>query len=279
MPESDSGKMLSILTFDLEEWFHILDIDSLSEVQKWSQYEVRIYENTQRILNFLRNEKLTATFFVLAWIGEKYPDLVQVIANEGHEIGCHSFNHGLIYKSPPELFREDLKRSIDTLQCITNQKIRAFRAPGFSITRETLWAFRILAEEGIEVDSSIFPALRNHGGIKGFGVDHPFLIKLGDKTIKEFPINMYRFGRLKIPFSGGGYFRLLPYPAILFFANRADYLMTYFHPRDFDPNQPVLRDIPLFRKFTSYYGIKGAFEKLEKLPISTILSTLAPPSP
>lgn len=258
------GKKLCILTIDLEEWFHILDVEPLTEHERWDHFETRIYKNTYRLLDFLKNRNLKATFFVLGWVAQKYPDLVSSIFQQGHEIGTHSLNHILIYKSSPESFRRDIRQSIDVIQDITNRKVRAFRAPGFSIKKETFWAFDILSQEGIEVDSSIFPASRGHGGIRDFTIDFPFRIKVRDTIIKEFPINIFSIGRLKIPFTGGGYFRIIPPFLSFYFADRCDYIMIYFHPRDFDPDQPIIPEIPLNRKFKSYYGIKGAFKKFEK---------------
>jgi len=258
-------KKLFILTFDLEEWFHILDIDSLEDKSRWDHFDVRIYENTQRVLDVLKKNNLKTTFFVLGWAARKYPDLVRSISEQGHEIGSHSLEHILIYKTSPKLFREDLRKSIDTIQNIINKKVRAFRAAGFSITKETFWAFDILAEEGIEIDSSIFPASRGHGGIKDFVLDHPFRIKAGKKIIKEFPINVFRLGKFKIPFSGGGYFRIIPFWVIVYLCKKSDYFLGYFHPRDFDPNQPVLNELPLIRKFKSYTGLKGSIKRFNSI--------------
>lgn len=257
----NSDNKTSILTFDLEEWFHILDIASLEDKSRWDHFEVRIYKNTERILDLLRENNLMTTFFVLGWAAKKYPDLVRMITDQGHEIGSHSQDHTLVYKSDPKTFREDLRTSIAILQDITQKKVRAYRAPGFSITLETPWAFEILAEEGIEIDSSVFPASRGHGGIKDFHLDRPFRIKTGGTIIKEFPVNVFKIGAFKIPFSGGGYFRILPFRAILSFSDRSEYILTYFHPRDFDPDQPVLGDLPLIRKLKSYGGLKKSMKR------------------
>jgi hypothetical protein len=120
-----------------------------------------------------------------------------------------------------------------------------------------------LAEEGIEIDSSIFPASRGHGGIKDFALDHPFCISACGNIIREFPINVFRIANLKIPFSGGGYFRFFPIQMILYFMDKSDYVMTYFHPQDFDLSQPVLDDLPLLRRIKSYWGIKYSLNKFE----------------
>ena len=262
--EKNSNQKISILTFDLEEWFHILDIASLEDKARWDRFEVRIHENTERILNILQENGLKTTFFVLGWAAQKYPDLVRTISAQGHEIGTHSLDHILIYKSTPEAFRKDLRISIATLQDIVQKKVRAYRAPGFSVTEETPWAFQIMAEEGIEIDSSVFPASRGHGGMKNFAFDRPFRINVDGKIIKEFPISVYKWGRFKIPFSGGGYFRILPFRTILSFCDRSEYILTYFHPRDFDPGQPKLDDLPLLRKLKSYGGLKRSVKRFHR---------------
>jgi polysaccharide deacetylase family protein (PEP-CTERM system associated) len=259
-----NDKKLFILTFDVEEWFHILDIDELESHERWEHFEVRIFENTYRILELLDRHGLKATFFILGWAAKKYPELIRAIAEQGHQLGTHSLHHRLIYKTSPEVFQQDLRESIAILEDITGEKVKAYRAPGFSMTRETFWAFDILVEEGIEIDSSIFPATRGHGGIKDFIYDSPFRIDVGGHFIKEFPLNIAKMAKLRIPFSGGGYFRILPFPVIGFFSRISDYLITYFHPRDFDPDQPVLEVLPLVRRWKSYTGLKGSFNRLDK---------------
>lgn len=265
MQGKNSGKDIFILSFDVEEWFHLLDIDFLENEKNWHGYEKRLYRSCFKILEFLRCNNLSATCFVLGWIAERYPDLIREIVNYGHEIGSHSYNHILIYNSSKKLFRDDLRKSIDIIQNITNKKVRSFRAPGFSIKDETLWAFKVLAEEGINIDSSVFPALRGHGGIKVINIDRPFLIKVGGKFIKEFPINMFKLNIFRLPFTGGGYFRFFPYPVLKYFINKSNYAMAYFHPRDFDPHQPILKELPLFRRFKSYYGLKNSFSKFKAM--------------
>ena len=263
MAEKNSGNNnIFILTIDLEEWYHILDLDSIADHNKWEHLEVRIYDNTYKILDILGKKKIKATFFVLGWIAKKFPDLVRHISDQGHEIGSHSQNHILIYKSDYKSFKYDLQESIDTIQSIINKKVVAFRAPGFSIKEDSLWAFKIIAEAGILIDSSIFPAMRAHGGIKQFRIDSPFLLKIGEYIIQEFPINIFKLGFFKFPFSGGGYFRIIPFYIFKYFANRSNYVMTYFHPRDFDPYQPLIEGMSFIKKFKSYYGLSKSFDKL-----------------
>ncbi|SHO80626.1 Polysaccharide deacetylase [hydrothermal vent metagenome] len=252
---------MNILTFDIEEWFHILDNDSTRGAKEWSSYEYRLSVNMDRIFKLLEAKNQKATFFCLGWVAQKYPQIIKQIDNYGYEIATHSNMHQLVYEQKREEFREDLNSSIQSLEDIIGKKIITYRAPGFSITENTKWAFEEIIEAGIIRDSSIFPANRSHGGFATYGESNPSIIDINGKKLKEFPITLYK----NIIFSGGGYFRLLPYPIIKYLFKNSPTVMTYFHPRDFDATQPIIEDLSPFRKFKSYYGLKGAFNKLERL--------------
>ncbi len=255
---------MNILTFDIEEWFHLLDNDSTRTENEWKNYEVRIYENVDRILNILEESGVKATFFVIGWIAKQYPDVVKKIA-EKYEIGSHTLNHQLVWQQSPKQFREDVFSSIKLLEDITGKKVRMFRAPGFSIRKTEGWAFEILQECGIEVDSSVFPAHHAHGGMPDYGECKPSIIEYNGVKIKEFPISFKNILNKHIIFSGGGYFRLFPYFLIKKWTKeQKDYLLAYIHPRDLDSGQPMINDLPISRKFKSYIGLKGAENKLRK---------------
>jgi polysaccharide deacetylase family protein (PEP-CTERM system associated) len=254
-----------ILTFDIEDWFHILDHPATRSETQWQTFPSRLDANIERILHLLASKNLKATFFCLGWVARKHPHIIRNIVTQGHEIGCHSHHHQLVFEMTPKSFAQDLSLSLNTLQEITGDPIRIFRAPGFSIGEQEKWVFEILAAHGIEADSSIFPAPRGHGGFATFGQARPVWIESNGIRIKEFPINLFSILGRKIIFSGGGYFRLLPYPLIQAMTQRSPYVMTYFHPRDFDPGQPLVPNLPLIRRFKSYYGLQGAFNKLQRL--------------
>lgn len=259
-----SGNM-HILTFDVEEWFHLLDNDSTRTESQWSRYERRLEQNMERILRMLDKKQLKATFFCLGWVAREYPHVLRSIVAHGHELASHSDRHQLIYEQNPMEFRDDLRRSVYELENITGRKITAYRAPGFSLMDEHGWVFEALAEHGIEVDCSVFPAVRAHGGFSSFGAARPVWVESGGVRLKEFPINLFPLAGRQFMFSGGGYFRLLPYPVISYMMRRSEYVMTYFHPRDFDASQPVIGGLSWVRRFKSYYGLSGAFGKLERL--------------
>ncbi len=256
---------MNILTFDIEDWFHILDNASTRDVGDWANYSSRFEPVVDRLLAILEERKLKATFFCLGWMAERHPHVIRQIHGLGHEIGTHSYAHQLVYEQTHGQFTDDFKRSLAALEEATGEKVRAYRAPGFSLTRENRWVFDKLVEHGIEVDCSVFPAGRAHGGFADFGADGPALVETSNGQIKEFPINVWEAFGLKLVFSGGGYFRLLPYSTIRALTRRSPYLMTYFHPRDFDPGQPLIPGLNAIRRFKSYYGLGSAEGKLKRL--------------
>ena len=262
MSKRTEPEALRVLTFDLEEWFHLLDYDATRTEEQWGRFEVRIYENTERLLRILEDTGSRATFFVIGWIARTYPDLVRRIA-EKYPVGSHTENHQLVWQQTPEQFRADVRSSLHRLEDITGRKVNAFRAPGFSIRPAEKWAFEILSEEGITVDSSVFPARASHGGWPGFPAEGPSIIQGNGFAIKEFPVSVKHLAGRPFAFSGGGYFRLCPYPLLRRWTREhSDYSLTYVHPRDLDPGQPMLSGLSLLRRFKSYYGLDHAERKL-----------------
>lgn len=256
---------MNILTFDIEEWFHILDNDSTKTEKEWSNFEYRLDTNMDRIFELLERKNQTATFFCLGWVAREFPHIIKRIHDRGYEIATHSDRHQLAYEQSKIEFKLDLENSIKSIEDITGVKVTTYRAPGFSIMEENKWVFEELIKQGITTDCSIFPAKRSHGGFQSYGEAEPSILSINNQELKEFPINLNKkFGRNLI-FSGGGYFRLLPYFIIKKMMNNSNYVMTYFHPRDFDPQQPVIENLSSFRKFKSYYGLNSSFNKLEKL--------------
>lgn len=254
---------MNILTFDIEEWFHLLDNESTKGEAQWVNYESRIHNNVDRILDILDRHNTKATFFCMGWIARKYPEVIRKIS-ERYEIGSHTDMHQLVYEQGEKAFREDISSSIKLLEDISGKKVKYFRAPGFSITENEKWAFEVLVENGIEIDSSVFPAPRAHGGFPSYNAPKPSIIQYNGIQIKELPINYTTLLGKHLIFSGGGYFRLFPYPLIHKWTKNSEYLMSYLHPRDFDPKQPMIQDLPLIRKFKSYVGLKSAQSKFEK---------------
>jgi len=255
---------MKILTFDIEEWFHILDNTQTKSISEWSKFDSRIRIGMDLIYDILEKTEKSATFFVVGWMAEKYPEIIREISDRGFEIGSHTHLHQLVYEQDKKTFYNDVEKSIKTLEDCSGKKVTSFRAPGFSISENNRWAFEVLHELGIKKDSSVFPASRAHGGLPSYNLAIPSIIEYNGIKLKEFPINTHTILGKPFIFSGGGYFRLLPYKTIKNWTIQSNYVMTYFHPRDFDNDQPIVPGLSLQRRFKSYVGIKNCKPKLEK---------------
>src|SRR5690554_92446 len=255
---------MNILTFDIEEWFHLLDNASTRTEKQWCNYESRIHKNMETIFEILDKTGVKASFFVVGWIAQQYPDVVKEIADRGYEISSHTHLKQFVFEQKREVFKEDVSRSIKTLEDISGKKVRIFRAPGFSITEKNKWAFEVLFELKIETDSSVFPTGRAHGGMPSYGVAEPSVLQYNKVQLREFPINTHTILGQTFIYSGGGYFRLTPYSFLKKWTTKHSYVMSYIHPRDLDPGQPIIKELSIPRKFKSYVGLKASKRKLEK---------------
>jgi peptidoglycan-N-acetylglucosamine deacetylase len=251
-----------ILTFDLEEWFHLCLADDTTD--KWSSHEKRFKENIDFLLELLNSKNIKATFLVLGWIAKEYPEVIKEISTQGHDIGSHSYFHELIYNQSYDQFKEDLNKSLAILEDITEKQIEIYRAPAFSINDQTKWALELLLERGIRYDLSLFQGNHSLGGISGIKINEPFFIETPSGTLLEYPISITDILNVSFATCGGGYFRLLPYEIIRQLLKRKSYRMTYFHPRDFDYLQPRIKMSPI-KYFKTYIGLKNSKEKLIKL--------------
>ena len=261
--------IVNVLSFDLEDWFHILDIPEAKGIDRWSEYEPKIENITDELLNILQMKNTKATFFVLGWIAEKYPNLIKIIHDYGHEIGCHGYAHQLITTLNQKEFSKDLLKARDIIGSVTGRPPLSYRGPGFSITVNNEWALGTIAECGFKYDSTIYPGKHGHGGHQNFSSD-PVTIKFenSDKTLKEFPVSVTKVFGKQMCFSGGGYLRLLPYFIIkkkfMHFNTQNNPVMVYLHPRDFDPDTPRLK-MPFYRTLKCYINLKSTQKKFDRL--------------
>jgi polysaccharide deacetylase family protein (PEP-CTERM system associated) len=256
---------MKILTFDVEDWFHVLDNLDTQTPDLWNKFPSRAEQGLERILECLSQQNQKATFFILGWMAEKYPSLIKKIDSCGHHIASHSYGHQLVYQQSRNAFREDLYRSKMVLEELISKPITAYRAPGFSVTNDTRWVFDELIDLQFKIDCSIFPAIRSHGGMPEFTSSSPCISYEFDAPLKFFPINSRCFAGINFIYSGGGYFRLFPEWLLKRWFAKDPYVMTYFHPRDFDPDQPIIPGLNSFRKFKCYVGLAKALKKLEAI--------------
>jgi polysaccharide deacetylase family protein (PEP-CTERM system associated) len=253
----------NILTFDVEDW-HQSTFDLSLPITR------RVLDNTARILDLCGACGARGTFFVLGLVARDYPDLVRRIDSAGHEVALHGMAHAAVSAMTPEVFRADVRRSKDLVEQAAGAALAGYRAPDFSITRDSLWALQILAEEGLRYDSSLFPFDGPRYGI-GESYPLPYRVLCGAGTIVEFPLLTTRLLGRRIPAAGGGYFRLFPYAYHRMAVRRVNRLglpaMTYFHPYEIDadeiPSSP--HRIPLRLRLSQGLGRRGVERRLGRL--------------
>lgn len=254
----DAKKTVHAMSFDVEEWFHLVGVASMADRSRWDILERTVEPLTDKILGLLSEHGVHATFFVLGWVAERYPAMVRRIAEAGHEIGSHSYGHREVYDHSPGSFREDLKRSIGVLEQTGGQRVMGFRAPSFSLTPGCEWAWDAMLDCGLRYDASVFPVKRAHGGYPLATSDHTQIDTPTGRSIDVLPMSVMRLpvAGKRVAFSGGGYFRVLPWWLVQRgfaehdLAGRSAVL--YLHPWDFAPDGPTL-PMRRFQKFKCYH--------------------------
>jgi len=255
-------------TVDVEDYFHVQAFAGHVSRKTWHQYESRVEHNTHRILHLLDKHQVQATFFILGWVAEKHPALIRDIQHAGHEIGCHSYWHRLVFDYTPDEFRHDLRLATQTISHITGEPVTAYRAPCFSITKNSLWALDVLIDEGYRLDSSIFPVRHDTYGFPDAN-PAPHVIHRPGGSIAEFPPAVRRKWFANIPVAGGGYFRHYPLRLSMHWLrniNRKEGrpFVFYIHPWELDPAQPRM-PAGLKSRFRHYRNLHATEDKLDRL--------------
>lgn len=258
---------VTCLSFDVEDWYHVLDTQAAPPSRKWMSLPDRLVRNVNRILDILAGWNATATFFWLGWSARRHPELVRRCLAEGHEVASHGWEHLLAYQVGPRRFQADIVRAKDQLEDLTGREILGFRAPGFGIRGDTGWALELIRQAGYAYDASLFPAPRSHGGDPNAPIT-PANLATAAGALVEIPMSVTRIlGRRYCLFSGG-YLRLAPQWLIRRAADRirrqGRCLVSLIHPRELDPNGPRL-DLPIARRFKCYVNLRTTAAKLDWL--------------
>lgn len=266
---------MNILTFDIEEWA-LAKYGGYGSTEHYAEYDAFL----NRILDILDVRGVKATCFCTGLMAKDFPQVVKLIQSRGHEIGCHSNQHTWMNKMTEAEAREDTHSAVSALEQCIGQKVLSYRAPAFSIGESNKWMFEVLVNEGIENDSSVFPAARDFGGFPAFQSQVPCTIKYAGVELKEYPISMTHFLGRQMAYSGGGYFRFFPLGFVKGRMAKSEYTMCYFHINDLLPEK---KGVKSREKYEAYYkepgtlknryvryvktnlGKKGAWGKLEKL--------------
>lgn len=265
---------MNIVSFDIEEWYIEKKFNG-DRQEKYKEYDRYLDE----ILDSLDENKQKATFFCVGKIAVDFPYVIRKIVERGHDIGCHSNEHTWLTHMTPEELKRDTYDALSALQDVCGRKVIDFRAPAFSIGESNKWAFEILAECGIERDSSIYPARRDFGGFDSFPSETPVIINYNGVKLKEFPICLTHILGKDLAYSGGGYFRLFPYSYIKQKLRTSPYSIVYLHIGDllyhkfkimsrsdyetyFKENGCFINRLK--RGVKSSLGTKSAFDKMKK---------------
>ena len=252
------GKPMHCLSFDVEEHFQVSAFWSEARRQQWDKYESRVENNTRKLVELLAQHDTKATFFVLGWVAERYPGLVKMLVGQGHEIASHGYGHEVITGQTPRMFRDDVRKAKGILEDISGKRVCGYRAPSFSITKDTKWAIPVLIEEGYLYDSSIFPVLHDRYGMPD-ATPTIHLLRGEVGCIWEVPPSTTNILGVRFPVAGGGYFRLFPYPILRQLLKRIERaghpLVMYLHPWELDPDQPKMQGscLSMFRHYINLH--------------------------
>ena len=261
--------LLNAFSVDVEDYFQVAALAPAVPRGTWNTRESRVERNTDILLELLASRSTRGSFFVLGWIAERHPQLVKRIAAAGHEIASHGFSHQLIYRQSQDEFRSETTHSKALLEDLTGTPVLGYRAASFSITSRSLWALDVLIDLGFQYDSSVFPIRHDRYGIPSASPEPGRIAAPSGRTIAEFPMSAASYCGVRVPVSGGGYFRLLPYwitRAGLRQINEARQLpfTFYLHPWEIDPEQPRVRVgwLSRFRHYTNLHRCEGRLRRL-----------------
>lgn len=253
-----------VFTIDVEDWFHILEVDGASDSAAFDALPSQVEANFESLLDILAACNVRATCFALGTVAERFPRLLRDAANLGHDIASHGYGHQVVYSITRTQFREDIRKAKAVIEDATGRPVKGYRAPGFSITAKTPWAFDEILEAGYVFDSSVFPARHGHGGIPG-ACRSAHVIRSTAGRLVEFPISI-----ADTPFGpqccfGGGYLRIFPLWFVQAMARRVREdgrgVVWYIHPREINPHHPRLQ-LPLRRRFKAYVNLRGTAGKI-----------------
>ena len=259
------NEIVNAFSIDVEDWFQVAAFASYIDRKDWDSLECRVERNVDVLLETLDKHQVKATFFTLGWIAERYPAMVGRIVAGGHELASHGYGHHMVGELGPQLFREDVVKAKAILESLAGCEVIGYRAPSFSVGRDTLWALDILAETGHSYSSSIYPIKHDLYGMP----DAPRFAHQRSGLL-EIPATSIRLGDRNYPASGGGYFRLLPYPVSRWSVqrvNRADgqAAVFYCHPWEIDPGQPRMNQASNKSRFRHYVNQTRMLGKIDRL--------------
>ncbi len=256
------------MSVDVEDWFQVGAFEGVIDKADWTSLADRVERNCDLILSMFAQADVKATFFTLGWVAQRHPALMRRIAEAGHELASHGWDHERVFRMDAAAFARDLERSRKVIEDAGGVGVTGYRAPSFSIDARTPWAFEVLAEQGYAYSSSVAPVAHDHYGWRDAPrfAFHPF----AGADLLEIPVTTATFAGRRLAAGGGGFFRVLPYHftrwAIRQVNGReARPAIFYFHPWEIDPDQPRVDGAPLRSRFRHYTNLSQMDDKLRKL--------------
>jgi len=255
------------MSVDVEDYFQVSGFETTVNRQDWDTMEHRVEKNTHDILDVFAGHEVKSTFFMLGWVAERYPGLVQRIISEGHELASHGYSHVRATEQTPDEFFSDVDTTKKMLEDMSGIKVNGYRAASYSIGERNLWAIDKLQEAGYQYSSSIYPIKHDLYGMPGaprFAFHH------SSNNLLEIPISTIEILGKKLPCGGGGFFRLYPYFCSSWAINKVNIkdgqpVIFYFHPWEVDPAQPRVANLPFKSKFRHYLNLQHMKNRLNRL--------------
>tara|TARA_A100001391_G_scaffold48774_7_gene29157 strand:+ start:63904 stop:64815 length:912 start_codon:yes stop_codon:yes gene_type:complete len=266
--QAAAARVVNALSVDVEDWFQVGAFENVIERDNWPSLEDRVERNVEAILAMFDEAQVKATFFTLGWVAERHKRLIRRIAEQGHEIASHGWDHARVFTLTREQFAEDISRAQAVLEDAGGTAVKGYRAPSFSIDTRTPWAFEVLAEQGYDYSSSVAPIAHDH---YGWPEAPRFAFRpLPDAALLELPVTTAMFGQRRIAAGGGGFFRVLPYGFSRWAIRQVNSqegrpAIFYFHPWEVDPEQPRVPNAPLRSRFRHYTNLDRMADKLARV--------------
>jgi polysaccharide deacetylase family protein (PEP-CTERM system associated) len=256
------------LSVDVEDWFQVGAFEGVIDRDSWDSLSDRVARNCDAILELFDEADVKATFFTLGWVAQRHPALLRRIAERGHELASHGWDHARVHTLNQASFAVDLEKSRKAIEDAVGVRITGYRAPSFSIDSRTPWAYMALAEQGFTYSSSVAPISHDHYGWR----EAPrFAFKpLPWSDLVEIPVTTAEFAGRRLAAGGGGFFRVLPYAFSRWAIRQVNTrdqrpAVFYFHPWEIDPQQPRVTGASLRSKLRHYTNLDVMAEKLRQL--------------
>ncbi len=268
MTDVEKPAIVNGLSVDVEDWFQVGAFENVIERNDWDDIKTRVESNIDRILDLFAEAEVHATFFTLGWVAQRHPAMIRRIAEAGHELASHGYDHARVFTFDRHTFAEDIRKAREIIEDCSGQKVTGYRAPSFSIDQRTPWAFMELAEQGYVYSSSVAPVAHDH---YGWPEAPRFAFKpIPWAEIVEIPVTTAILGGRRVAAGGGGFFRVLPYAFSRWAirqVNRRDErpAVFYFHPWEIDPDQPRVPNAPMRSRLRHYTGLEQMAGKLRDL--------------